>query len=118
MLGLAKMESLPSGFEYPKDYIVFLERDFKDILPWFVLQEDEIGRLRDGLSNRYPYRNLVPFARRRDREDVACFDIEKGNGIVIIHDYAGAGWEFVCEYSGIWNWFGQVAEDIIDYENN
>ena len=42
---------------------------------------------------RYPKRILIPFARRGDNDDVACFELNKGDEVQIIHDFASGGYE-------------------------
>jgi hypothetical protein len=49
-----------------------------------------------GLKERYRQRQLVPFARRVDCDDVACFETTAGVkplAVQVIHDFAAPGWE-------------------------
>jgi hypothetical protein len=73
----------------------------------------------NGLKERYPDRKLVPFARRQDNDDVACWDLAKGGGTVtIIHDYASPGWEQRDEFSGFNDWLRRAIEDLIAFEGH
>lgn len=57
------------------------------------------------------------FATRRDNDDVACFDLDKGGMVCIVHDFASPGWEGRRKFSGsIWDWFKMAVEDMIEYD--
>lgn len=36
---------------------------------------------------------VIPFARRDDNDDIACFEVGKGKSVQIIHDFASEGFE-------------------------
>ncbi len=74
------------------------------------------GYTRD-LKDRFPARNLIPFAKRKDCDDVACFELEKLGKIDIIHDFCDSGWEQRGEYDSFWDWFMEAIEEMI-YETD
>lgn len=41
----------------------------------------------------HPNRCLIPFAKRDDNDDIACFELGKGESVIIIHDFASHGFE-------------------------
>jgi hypothetical protein len=88
---------LPPGFKYPSGYIQFVMQEIPDFEPWrFFYDKDELEFFIKGLKQRYPKRIIVPFARRKDNDDVACFDasIPSDNPpVLIVHDFASEGWE-------------------------
>ena len=45
------------------------------------------------MKKRYPNRKLIPFAKRVDNDDTACFEIGKGSKVQLIHDFASEGFE-------------------------
>ena len=45
-----------------------------------------------GLKIRYPEGKIVPFVKRNDNDDIACFDIETGE-VCIIHDFSCDGYK-------------------------
>jgi hypothetical protein len=96
----------------PSDYFIVLW-DFKLRFqkPWFFLEEKDIDVLYVNINERYKSRNVLPFATRRDNDDVACFDLDKNN-IIIIHDFASPGWEVRNQYDTIWDWLHRVVEDM------
>lgn len=88
-----------------------------DFDPWIVLQGERLRIRFRGVKERYPGRDLVPFARREDNDDVACW--EKGKaGVVIIHDFASPGYEFKQEMDSFWDWLRSALEATIEYEGD
>jgi hypothetical protein len=87
---------LPPGFKYPASFVQFSSEPLPDLRPWRFLCADEPEYFVKGLRTRYPTRSLVPFARRTDNDDVACFDAaspEPEPAVLFIHDFAEPGWE-------------------------
>ena len=105
----------PEWFDYPQDFLrIVEEQKLLDFDPWIVMQGDQLRTRLNGLKERYPARELVPFARREDNDDVACRDSKKG--VVIIHDFASPGYENKEELSGFWDWLRSALEATIEYE--
>ena len=82
-----------SDFEYPKSFEKIVELNLVDFDIWYLLDSDWAAKLYQGLQTRYPNRKLIPFAKRSDYDDTACFEIGKGDTVQLIHDFAGPGWE-------------------------
>lgn len=103
---------LPGDFKYPQSYIDFVKREIPDTEPWHFLCNELEWRFK-GLKQRYPNRSVIPFARRRDNDDVACFDGADTSGnprVFIIHDFASPGWEGRGEYENFNEWL-KLAKD-------
>lgn len=99
-------EKLPDGFKYPSSYIDYVSGDFPNLEPWHFFYS-RLGYRFEGLKERYPSKSLVPFARRGDNDDVACFDAtDKSDNprVLIIHDFASPDWEDrgVCDDFVAW----------------
>src|ERR1700722_13415076 len=92
MTQLLAVGDLPDGFEYPPLFIRVVELGLTSLQPWWILGGDLLFERNAGLSTRYPARSLVPFARRQDNDDVACWDVASGN-VVIIHDFSSPNHE-------------------------
>ena len=69
------------------------------------------------MSQRYPDRKYIPFARRDDCDDIACFEYGKGDAVFIVHDYASAGFEEHKRYDNIWGWFKDAIDELTIDEN-
>lgn len=113
---LLSIVDLPQGFEYPREFIRIVELGLTNLEPWWILEGE---RLRDrfrGLRERYPESLVVPFATRQDNDDVASWDVAQGR-VVIVHDYAGPGWERRGrEFATFYDWFRQAVEDCIVFD--
>jgi hypothetical protein len=92
MADLLTIAELPEGFDYPAEFIRVVELGLTDLEPWWIFDGDQLRRRAIGLRERYPERQLVPFARRQDNDDVACWDLDHGD-VAVVHDLASAGWE-------------------------
>src|SRR4051812_49188143 len=82
----------PAWLEYPQQLHELVSSGRMPLVPWhFSTAESAVAdwlRFRSHLC-----RELVPFAHRQDREDLACFEKGKGDQVVIIHDNTDPGWE-------------------------
>lgn len=117
MADLLTTEELPVGFWYPPSFARIVELGLTNLEPWHILEGAELRERRSGLKRRFPSRDLVPFARRQDTDDVACWEPEdRGGRVVVIHDFASPGWEDRAEYDGFHEWLRQAVEDLIDFE--
>jgi hypothetical protein len=113
---LLSPDARPEGFEYPPEFLALLERAIVDMEPWQVLGGETLERRFAGLKTRYPARNLVPFAARGDRDDVACWEVASRD-VVVIHDFASDDGHLVRgRYNVFWDWLRQAVEDLIEHE--
>jgi hypothetical protein len=55
------------------------------------------------------------FAVRQDNDDVACWDIDQANAVVV-HDFASPGFEQRREFPGFYDWLRQAIEDLIEFD--
>lgn len=86
---------LPKEFEYPYSYKKYIQDEPAELEPWHFYH-DGLEFAFNGLKKRYPSRSVIPFARRSDNDDIACFEVETGGNnhpVIIIHDFASPGWE-------------------------
>ena len=111
---LIKRENLPHWFDYPAEFLKLIEQNLIDFDPWIILNGDLLKEKFMGLNQRYSERDLLPFARRLDNDDVACW--EKGKeGIVIIHDYASPGYEQRETYTDFKEWTFAALETTFEH---
>ena len=114
MADLLTSLDLPAGFDYPPEFIRVVELGLTDLEPWWIFDGDLLRDRALGLRERYPARQLVPFARRQDNDDVACWDLGHGD-VVVIHDFASPGWEQRRVYLDFNAWLRQAIEDLIKH---
>lgn len=84
--------------------------------PWHLLEGEQLWERNRGLKEAYPSRTLVPFARRQDNDDVACWEPGSGDGVVVVvHDFASPGWEDHGQFASFYDWLRQAVEDLIEF---
>lgn len=103
------------GFQYPQSFMKVIELNLKDFDLWGIMDEGQVMQRIEGLKQRYPNRKLIPFARRYDNDDIACFEIGKGECVQIIHDYASEGYEQRKEFVDLWQWLEMAVHEMIEY---
>jgi|LSQX01.2.fsa_nt_gb hypothetical protein len=107
---------LPEGFAYPDSFLKLVRLDLVELEPWFILNRHDAQYRMQGLGVRYPGRVLIPFARRFDNDDVACFAVNRSDEVQIIHDYASSGYEQRKTYACFWDWFREAIEEMIIFD--
>jgi hypothetical protein len=117
MKQLLNTNELPDWFNYPEDFSRIVDQGLLDFDPWIILQAKQLRSRYQGLQDRFPQRELVPFARREDNDDVACWDKDKPGSIMIIHDFSSSGHENKEELSCFWDWLRIALEATIEFEN-
>lgn len=113
---LLTKDETPDWFNYPQDFLRIVEQGLLNFDPWIVMQTDQLRTRYNGLKERYPSKVLVPFARREDNDDVACWDKNKPGVVVIIHDFSSPGYENKEEYSCFWDWLRSAVEATIAFD--
>lgn len=108
-----------AGLKMPSGYLDAKALGLVNLMPWQFVTDDEFDWLFSGLASRYPVRKAIPFARRRDNDDVACFT-PGGKGldnceVTIIHDFATSGSEVVAEFDTFWGWFQYAVGEMVEW---
>ena len=107
---------LPSWLQYPAHFQRLLENGLVQFRPWKILDGPLAFSRMTGLKERFPARELFPFALRTDCDDVACWERSNPSQVVIIHDFADPGWEQRAVFQTFWDWFRAAFEDFIEFE--
>ena len=115
MTKLDLLDELPDGFAYPPQFMRAIQLGLTCLEPWWILQGEHLRAQHSGLGARYPLRVLVPFASRQDCDDVACWDLDRGGRVSIVHDFASPGWEQVNELDDFDSWLRVAIEDLIEF---
>ena len=109
------------GVEPPLQYAWLLRHrtlgfnDFSQLEHWQFCSVSEILPL----SKRWPdagiRKLLIPFARQRGSDDLACFEFENGKAISVWHIHYNLGKpvyvEFCKEHPTVWDWLHAAVED-------
>lgn len=104
-----------SEFKYPEEFLRIIELNLIDYDRWYIMSEKHVLSKISGLKKRYPNRKLIPFAKRVDNNDVACFEIEKEGTVQIIHDFSLSGYEQTDQYDSFWLWFQDSINELIEF---
>lgn len=116
MIYLLSDEDKPLGFVYPKELHKLIELGLVDFEVWYVLNQERARIRLEGLKERYPNRRLIPFAKRDDCDDIACFDMDNSNKVCIIHDFASSGYEQRESFNSLWEWLRFAIDLMIEFE--
>ena len=114
MADLLSQRELPVGFAYPSTFLRVVELGLVNLEPWWIFDGAVLRDRLHGLKERYPDRALIPFARRDDNDDVACWD-RKPPRVVVIHDFASPGYESRGDFVDFNAWFRRAVEDFLDF---
>ena len=95
------------NYDYPEGYKKLKDLNLIDFEYWYFIPEYQLKNRFIGMSQRYPSRKYIPFARRDDCDDIACFDVD-------IPDKASAGFEERKSYNNIWEWFKDAIDELIN----
>ena len=93
------LDELVAGFEYPDSFLKLIQNDVQPTLtPWWFmhLREGATGSWLLHVQERYPSRQLVPFAAVKGTDDIACFDASVRSAdpmVYYVHTYTTLGWE-------------------------
>lgn len=102
-------------FEYPESYKKLVDLGLVNFDIWFLMEEEQATSIYNGMQKRYPNRHLIPFAKRADNDDTACFEVGKGSKVQLIHDFSTEGFEQRGEFSDVWDWVESAVKDLIEY---
>ncbi|MGI4787580.1 MAG: hypothetical protein ACRYFS_01875 [Janthinobacterium lividum] len=78
------------------------------IAPWEMLEEAEIAAQTARVQSQFPDRTLIAFARRLDRETVACFDKGAdgtGKAVLVLENLNAPELAAKRHYPGFIAWF-------------
>lgn len=104
--------------ELPELYDRMVESELLEIHPWALLLGDIQKRRAQHIEQVHPGWAIVPFARRTDCDDVACWT---GDSVVIIDDYDPIRDDGVVrrhvmrEFPSMDEWLLSAVRDFIDF---
>ncbi len=93
----------PDWLVYPEGLVEMVKSGRVKLVPWHLDKVDVARGQHVRLKARLG-RDLVPFAHRQDREDMACFEKGKGQAVMIIHDNTDPGYEDEGSYPTFADW--------------
>jgi hypothetical protein len=112
-----KQSTMPSGFQYPGDYIKLVDSGFVDFLTWSLLDNERAEALLKNMSSKYG-KTYVPFAECLGSDDVACWKIGDSVKVYIVENYTENGLEVMKYYDNIWHWLRNILTNAVDELEN
>jgi hypothetical protein len=112
---LLSNDEKPDWLTYPAG-MIDLVRAGTDLTPWHLIKADSALRSYEVLQARL-HRDLIPFAHRQDREDLACFERGKGEQVLLIHDNTGAGWEDEGRFETFLEWLADAKQEAESWDD-
>jgi hypothetical protein len=112
---MLRPDDLDVAMQMPNELRRIMSQGLTKLVPWHIMDRELAKKRMSGMRTRYRVR-YVPFARRQDNDDVACFDPDLPGQVVVVHDFAGEGTERHAQYSTFWDWFRSAIEDMIAFE--
>jgi hypothetical protein len=100
----------PDWLIYPIGLVELVRSGRVKLAPWYLSKSAVDAMHTRDLKMRLG-RDLVPFAYRQDREDLACFEKGKGEAVMIIHDHTDPGWEDEGSYPSFADWLAAAEEE-------
>ncbi|MBC7532849.1 MAG: hypothetical protein H7318_14850 [Oligoflexus sp.] len=114
---MLKAEMKPDWFEYPNEHLRVIDLKMTNLDPWFFLEGDQLEERKKSMADRYPRAEIIPFARRGDNDDVACWEKSGGNlKVYVVHDFSSNGWDKRQEFEDYWSWYRGAIQDMIEKE--
>jgi len=113
---LVTESELPEGFSYPTGFVRVVQQGLVNLTPWRIMEAEHVRKELRRLAERYPSRRLIPFAYRRDNDDLACWELAQGDKVFIVHNFAAEGFEREGEFPGFWDWFRSAVEETIEWD--
>ena len=107
---------IPDGTSYPDAFRRLVDRGLTHLEPWWVFDASIARPIMSGLKERYPSASLLPFAKREDNDDVACFERGCSDRVVVIHDFSSAGWERRQIFDDFYAWLRHAVEEMIEFD--
>lgn len=105
-------EIVATGFDLPESYARACDLGLGHIAPWQFLQGEAFLSAYARVNEDCASGILLPFARRADLGELACFEVLPGppESVRVLAEQDGHA---VAEFPTFWAWFRQGVEDMI-----
>ena len=114
-LDLLQAADLDVQIHLPDGLVRVVRQNLIDLTPWHIMTREQARTRLSGLRQRYKAK-YVPFARRQDNDDLAVLLPEAPGRVIVIHDFAEEGWQFVAEFPSFWDWLRATVEEMIAFD--
>lgn len=108
---LLKAHEIPGELSYPCTFLLWVERGLIDLGPWWIISRDLALGFLPTLDDAFS-RPLLPFAKRDDRDEIACFD--EANTVVTVDP-----WDVkneIATYEDFHEWVRDAIEVMLEWD--
>lgn len=102
-------------FEYPEAIERLVALQLVNYDYWYVMKKEQAEIVYEDVRSQCRHKKLIPFARRGDNEDIACFEVGKGENVVILKHSEFLGYRPYMKFESVWDWFREAIETMIKY---
>ena len=110
-----KTEDFEFAFNYPEalERLVALKLINFDL--WYLMSREQSVVILKQLKMNCNSKGLIPFARRGDNEDIACFEIQNNEKVVVLKNCEYLGYQQRQVFDSVWDWFRDAIEIMIAF---
>ena len=102
-------------FDYPEalERLVALKLINFDL--WYLMSKEQSIVILKQLKMNCNRKDLIPFARRGDNEDIACYEIQNNEKVVVLKNCEYLGYRPRQVFDSVWDWFRDAIEVMIAF---
>jgi len=82
---------------------------------WYIMSREQSMVILKQLEMDCNRKGLIPFARRGDNEDIACFEIANNEKVVVLKYCEYLGYRPRQVFDSVWDWFRDAIELMIAF---
>lgn len=102
-------------FEYPEAIERLVALQLVNYDYWYLMKKEQAVEILSQIRKQCSHKKLIPFARRGDNDDVACFELGKGEKVVILRQSEFLGYRPYKIFESVWDWFRDAIETMIAF---
>lgn len=103
------------GFNYPDALERLIDLKLINFDLWYLISREQSIVLFNQLNLQCSKKELIPFARRGDTEEIACFGIGNNEKVVVFKNCENLGYRPRKVFDSVWDWFRDAIEIMIAY---
>jgi len=82
---------------------------------WYLMTREQSEVILRQLKMNCNRKGLIPFARRGDNEDIACFEIGNNEKVVVLKTCEFLGYRPRQVFDSVWDWLRDAIEIMIAF---
>jgi len=82
---------------------------------WYLMNREQSMVIWKQMSLNCDRKGLIPFARRGDNEDIACFEVANNEKVLVLKNCEYLGYRPRQAFDSVWDWFRDAIELMIAF---